>query len=365
LRIVIFGLTISSSWGNGHATPWRAIIRGLHELGHEVSFYEKDVRYYAKRRDFSDWPYSDLVFYEDWQQVRRKARAAAREADAVVFTSYLPDGAAIIDDLARINGPLKVFYDLDTPVTLNALKGSTSLDYLSAKQIPSFDLYLSFTGGRVLNELRQTWGAKRVVPLYGCVDPHTHFPVNLPGHFRCFLSYMGTYAADRQSKLEHLFLKPAQKFPTMQFFLAGSMYPEDVRNALPRNVRQFEHVSPKDHPALYSSSRATLNLTRADMAEYGFCPSGRLFEAAACGTPILSDRWEGIEQFFKPNEEILLVSSTQDVLTALNRSDKDLAAIAERAKQRTLSEHTGEARAKEMIRAIEAAGSKSFSAEVA
>lgn len=366
MHIVIFGLTLSSSWGNGHATPWRAIIRGLHQNGCRVTFYEKDADYYAKRRDFTEWPYSELVLYESWEQVRRKARAEASEADVVICTSYLPEGAKIIDEVMQVKRPLKLFYDLDTPVTLNTLRAAKgSLEYLRKEQIPGFDLYLSFTGGRILQELRNEWAAKRVAPLYGCVDPRAHFPVNLPGHFRCFLSYMGTYAADRQQKLNELFIAPAIKFSNMQFFLAGSMYPQHIKNKLPKNIHAFEHVSPKDHPALYSSSRATLNITRADMASYGHCPSGRLFEAAACGTPILSDRWDGIDEFFTPGEEIILAENAREAIQALSRSDEDLFKIALRAKQRTLDEHTGEVRAAQLLQEIERAGHKSLSAEVA
>jgi spore maturation protein CgeB len=366
LRIVVFGLTLSSSWGNGHATPWRAIIRGLHAQGHEVSFFEKDVRYYAKRRDFSDWPCSDLVLYESWDQIRRKARAEAAQADAVIFTSYLPDGAKIIDELFDLPRSLKIFYDLDTPITLNALRAAKGrLDYLRSDQIPDFDLYLSFTGGRILDELRNVWKARKVAPLYGCVDPDTHYGVELPGHFRCFFSYMGTYAPDRQAKLDELFVRPAAQFPNMQFFLAGSMYPENVKKRAPKNIRHFEHVSPKDHPALYSSSRATLNITRAEMAAYGHCPSGRLFEAAACGTPLLSDRWDGLDEFFAPGEELVLVESAFEVITTLKRPDAELAAIGGRAKQRTLEQHTGARRAEELVDAIEDSAQKSRSAEVA
>src|SRR5215470_11782855 len=200
MKIVIFGLTLSSSWGNGHATPYRAILRALARRGHQVSFYEKDAPYYRARRDFERCGYCGLILYHDWADVRRQALADAASADVVVGASYCPEGALIWDELLALNGPLHLFYDLDTPVTLATLS-SSDLDYLRADQIPAFDLYLSFTGGEILRELRERWGARLVRPLYGCVDPDVHVRVALSPAFECGLSYMGTYAADRQQKL--------------------------------------------------------------------------------------------------------------------------------------------------------------------
>jgi spore maturation protein CgeB len=343
LKITIFGLTLSSSWGNGHATPYRAILRALHRLGHEVVFYEQDVDYYAQRRDFLACEYSRLVLYRNWDEVRRAALAEAEGCDVVLTGSYVPRGAHINDDLLALSGPLHVFYDLDTPITLAGLdKGN--LDYLRRDQIAAFDLYLSFTGGAILRELEETWGARRARALYGCVDPEVHKRGALRPEFRCDLSYMGTYAADRQNQLEELLLKPAQSMPNLQFVLAGSLYPWQWR--WPANVRRFEHVAPPDHAALYSSSRLTLNLTRDGMAARGgYCPSGRFFEAASCGTPIVTDWFEGLDRFFTPGEEVLVVRTADEVTAALGCSDDELCGMAERARQRTLEEHTGMRRA--------------------
>ena len=350
MKFTIFGLTLSSSWGNGHATPYRAIIRALHGAGHEVVFFEKDVAYYAKRRDFSSAQFCELVLYRDWHEVRSRALPTAAESDVVITASYLPHGAEISDEMFALPRPLKVFYDLDTPITLKRLRHS-NVEYLRRDQIAEFDLYLSFTGGGALDELRNQWHAKAVAPLYGCVDPDVHFRVAVPQQYRCAFSYMGTYAPDRQQKLNTLFLAPAKRFPQQSFVLAGSMYPWDI--TMPSNVQYLEHVGPADHSALYSSSRATLNITRAEMAEYGYCPSGRLFEAAACGTPILSDNWDGMDSFFADQREILLVNATSDVLTALAMSHEQLAGMAARARERTLDEHTGTRRAQQMLAAIE------------
>jgi spore maturation protein CgeB len=355
VKITIFGLTLSSSWGNGHATPYRAIIRALSSMGHQVTFFEKDVPYYAKRRDFNTCDFCNLVLYSDWEEVRNRALRAAADSDVVITASYLSDGAQITDEILDLPRPLHVFYDLDTPITLKQLQNG-NLDYLRRDQIPEFDLYLSFTGGSVLDELRTQWRARAVAPIYGCVDPHVHFRVEVPDVYRCALSYMGTYAADRKQKLDELFFAPACELPQEKFVLAGSLYPAQMQ--LPANMKHFEHVGPGDHAALYSSSRLTLNITRAEMAARGYCPSGRLFEAAACGTPLLSDNWQGLNEFFVDGEEILLVNHTADVLAAMKMNDEELARIAPRARERTLDEHTGARRAQQMLDAFADASSQ-------
>ena len=355
LRIAIFGLTISSSWGNGHATPYRAILRALHRKGHQLTFFEKDVPYYALRRDFNTCEFCDLVLYSSWDETRNFARKTVAESDAVICASYCPDGARIIDDILEIQGPAKIFYDLDTPITLSSLAHG-DLDYLRRSHIPHFDSYLSFSGGRILDELVNKWGAQSAHPLYGCVDPEVHQRVPARDEFRCDLSYMGTYAADRQQKLEELFLTPADRLTNKQFVLAGSLYPWE--NKFPQNVQRIEHVAPADHAILYSSSRATLNITRNDMARSGYCPSGRFFEAAACCTAIISDWFDGLDTFFEvggDNPELILARNSEDVIEALARNDDELTEIARRARRRALSQHTGEHRAEDLIRYIEEA----------
>jgi len=355
VKITIFGLTISSSWGNGHATPYRAILKALHRQGHDATFFEKDVPYYAKHRDFSECDYCNLILYSDWDSLRKRALECSADSDAVICASFCPEGARIIDEILDLARPLKVFYDLDTPVTLASLeKGETA--YLRAEQIQEFDLYLSFTGGGTINELLSRWGARMALPLYGCVDTETHVRVDVPAEFCCDFSYMGTYAADRQQKLEALFVKPARCLGSKRFVLAGSLYPWDWQ--WPANVQHFQHVSPADHPALYSSSRLTLNLTRDDMARWGYCPSGRFFEAAACRTPIVTDWFEGLDRFFDCERELIVANTTDDVITAINLPDLELEAIATRARERTLSEHTGKDRAYELLSALERTSSR-------
>lgn len=346
MKITIFGLTLSSSWGNGHATPYRALVRALHQLGHQIVFYERDVEYYAKRRDFSACQYCRLVLYPAWQQVRLWALADAATSDVVMTGSYLPEGARINDELLGLLVPQRVFYDLDAPITLASLENG-ELEYLRRDQIPEFDLYLSFTGGRILAELERNWGARRARPLYGCVDPDVHRRAEVRDDFHCALSYMGTYAADRQEKVNQLLLQPAREMPDHRFVLAGSLYPSE--GEWPPNLRRFEHVAPADHPTLYSSSLATLNLTRSGMAARGgHCPSGRFFEAAACGTPIVTDWFDGLESFFTPGDELFVVNTANDVMAAL-RCPGELIHLAARARQRTLQEHTGMCRARQWL----------------
>lgn len=361
MKITIFGLTISSSWGNGHATPYRALIRALDQLGHTVRFYEKDVPYYANHRDRFHLPYCELVLYLNWEIIRQDAVTHAAESDVVIVASYCPDGARIADEMLALAGPMKVFYDLDTPITFAKFAADGKADYLHPRQIPEFDLVLSFTGGMALWRLEREFGAHVARALYGCVDPDEYRRVNAnhPG-LVCDLSYMGTYAADRQEKLETMFLEPARQSQEKQFLLAGSLYPWNWE--WPANVRKLDHVAPTHHPELYSSSRMTLNITRRGMADSGYCPSGRFFEAAACECPILTDTWEGLDTFFS-SEEILAVDSAGTVLEALRMDDQKLREIARRARQRTLDEHTGMHRAKELLGYLEEASAKIVQAE--
>jgi spore maturation protein CgeB len=362
VKIIFFGLTLSSSWGNGHATPLRAIIRALHRQGHSVTFYEKDVSYYAQHRDLESPNFCNLHLYSDWNDARGEALSHARECDAVITTSYLPDGAKVNDELLAVDDSLHVYYDMDTPVTLSRFASSEDLEYVRANQLREFDLVLSFTGGRALGVLRQDYGVRMTAPVYGCVDPDVHFRVNRNANLASDFLYMGTYAADRQAKLDALFFEVARQLPEQKFDVVGSLFPHGLD--WPMNVWYKPHATPTAHAALYSSARATLNITRGDMAAFGHCPSGRFFEAAACGTPIATDYFVGIEEFFDTESEVALVQSTEDVIRTLRRSDEKLATMARIARERTLDEHTGEVRARQLIKALEAAANKSL-AEVA
>ncbi len=356
MNITVFGLTISSSWGNGHATLWRGLCKALARKRHRVVFFERDVPYYAGARDLSELPGGRLVLYSDWESVRPQALMALSESDVAIVTSYCPDALAATELIGAGARGLRVFYDLDTPITLARLAVGDSVPYIGPRGLADFDLVLSYTGGSALDELRSRLSARRVVALYGHVDPDVHRPVPSQPHYRGDLSYLGTYSADRQAELEALFVEPARQRPEKRFLIAGAQYPQ----AFPwsSNIYFARHLPPSEHPAFFSSSRLTLNVTRAAMARTGFCPSGRLFEAAACGTPVLSDQWEGLDTFFTPGVDILVATTGADALAALDCDDAELARIGQAARERTLSDHTSERRAGEFIAALELALSR-------
>ena len=347
MHIVIFGLTISSSWGNGHATLWRSLVKAMLAGGHTVSFYERDVPYYAENRDLHALAAGGkLLLYGSIDDIRAEAERELNRADLALSTSFCPDGPEACRMILESAATLKAFYDLDTPVTLHGLRAHGSVPYLPAEGLGDFDFVLSYTGGRALDELKTRLGARVAVPLYGSVDPESHRPVAARDDLRCALSYLGTYAADRQAALERLFVEPAARLPLERFLIGGAQYPESL--AWRRNIAFLPHVPPEMHPSFFASSRATLNVTRAEMASYGFCPSGRLFEAAACGVPLLTDEWEGLDEFFTPGSEIMPVRSAQDVVDALSLGDSELRRMADAARVRTLAEHTGACRVGEL-----------------
>jgi spore maturation protein CgeB len=346
MRLVVFGLTISSSWGNGHATLWRGLCRALAAQGHQVTFFEKDASYYAGARDYLQIPCGQLVLYRDWQDVIALARQELDGADAAILTSYCPD-ALFWKELVLESRALHVFYDLDTPITLGRLMRGEDVPYIGAGGLGDFDLVLSFTGGRALDLLRDELGARQVAPLYGHADPEVHRRIAPNATYRSDLSYLGTYAADRQRALVTLFVEPARVRPHFRFVIGGAQYPQQFPWS--DNIHFVRHLPPGEHPAFFSSSRLTLNITRSDMAAMGWCPSGRLFEAALCGTPIVSDSWDGLDEFFEPDLEIITATSADETVAALDHTDAELAGIAARARERVLSEHTSAHRARELV----------------
>ena len=357
MRVVIFGLTVSSSWGNGHATLWRSLISAMLRRGYQVTFFEKDVPYYASARDLWSLPAGGTLFlYTDFEEIRPQAKRLLRDADLALVTSYCPDGpeASRLVLEGALRG-VRAFYDMDTPVTLDSLRTGAEVGYLPEGGLDGFDLVLSYTGGRAVEELQTRLGARAVAPLYGSVNPEVHHPVPAVEAFRAELSYLGTYAADRQATLERLFIQPAQRSTGRRFLIGGAQYPEGF--PWTENIFFTGHLEPAQHAAFFCSGRATLNVTRRAMAEYGYCPSGRLFEAAACGVPLLTDGWDGLEDFFTPGEEILRVDSAEEVLETLSLSDRELCRIAQAARERVLREHTADCRVLDLERAVAAARS--------
>ena len=352
MRLFIFGLTVSSSWGNGHATIWRGLCKALGRAGHQVTFFERDVPYYARHRDLCHTSEYELILYESWRDLEPVARAAVKESDCAILTSYCPDAPAAADLILELSVE-HVFYDLDTPVTLERLRQQQEVEYLPSYGLKPFDLVLSYTGGQALEELKLRLGARRVAALYGSADPASHKPVTPSSLYSADLSYLGTYAHDRQGQLDKLFLQPARSSPQKRFLIGGALYPSNFPWS--ENVFFVPHVPPPEHPAFYSSSKLTLSVTRGAMAKMGYCPSGRLFEAAACGTPVISDDWEGLEHFFEPGREILVASGASEVNEALAFDQQKRSEIAKAARERVFAEHTAEHRATELVELLEGA----------
>lgn len=353
MRFVVFGLTASSAWGNGHATLWRGLARALAGDGHSLEFFERDVPWYAAHRDATELPGGALRLYARLDDVLARARSATDAADVAMVTSYCPDARAATDLVLSSRAGLKVFYDLDTGVTLARLAAREPVEWVGPRGLGDFDLVLSFTGGKVLRLLRERLGARRAAALHGAVDPEVHRPSRPAAEFRGDLSWLGTWAPSRQAALEALFLGPAARMPDRTFVLAGAMY--DASFPWRANVRYVRHLEPALHPAFFCSSPLTVNVTRAEMAAVGHCPSPRLFEAAACGVPVLSDGFDGLDAFFAPGEEILVARDADEAADAVARPRAELARIGRRARERALAEHTAEARARELVALCEGA----------
>jgi len=344
LDIVILGLSITSSWGNGHATTYRGLVRELAKRGHRVTFLERDVPWYADNRDLPAPPYCRTVLYDSVAELKTQYSTVVESADVVIVGSYVPDGIAIGQWVTGLAGGVTAFYDIDTPVTLAQLvRGGTS--YITPELIERYDLYLSFTGGPTLARLEREFGSPCARPLYCSVDPVSYRPENVPPSWD--LGYMGTYSDDRQPTVERLLLEPARRWPGGRFAVVGPQYPAAVR--WPVNVERTEHLSPAEHRAFYTAQRFTLNVTRADMIAAGHSPSVRLFEAAACAVPIISDNWPGLDELFVPGKEILLARSPGDVLHLLRElPEAERRRIGMRARRRVIRAHTAAHRAEEL-----------------
>jgi spore maturation protein CgeB len=354
VKLVVLGLSLSSSWGNGHATTYRALLRAFAERGHEVVFLERETPWYAAHRDLPDPDFCRLALYGSIGELRRDWRAQVARADAVIVGSFTPEGVEVGRWVQATATGVVAFYDIDTPVTLARLAAGEA-DYVCAQLIADYDLYLSFTGGPTLDVLQHRYGSPAARALYCSVDADVYQP--LGAETRWDLSYLGTYSPDRQPTLERLLIDVARRAPDLRFCIAGPQYPADID--WPANVERLEHVPPDEHPRFYAASRYTLNVTRADMIAAGYSPSVRLFEAAACGAPIISDTWEGLDILLAPGREILLAEDSGTVLSLL----RDLPESARRAigragRRRILAGHTATHRAAELEELLRAAGAR-------
>lgn len=343
-EIVFIGLSITSSWGNGHASTYRSLIHGLHRRGHKVLFLERDQPWYASNRDAPILPYCQSRLYTDLEELRARFTPRIRAAAAVIVGSYVDDGRRVCDWVLDHAGGVKAFYDIDTPVTLEKLRDD-SCEYLRASQVPEFDLMLSFTGGPILQRLEREFGAKAARALYCSVDVDQHQPKGVRRDIE--LGYLGTYSDDRQPALEQLLNETARRLPKRRFAVVGAQYPSQLM--WPKNVQRVDHMTPGSHAQFYGRQRFTLNLTRADMRKAGYSPGVRLFEAAACGTPIISDEWVGLDEVLEPGKEILLARSTDDVIRHLDSiGDEQAQQIADAARARICAEHSSDHRAEQL-----------------
>jgi spore maturation protein CgeB len=344
MRFVVLGLSITSSWGNGHATTYRGLLRELAARGHDVLFLERDVPWYAGQRDLPQPPFCRLALYDSLEQLKREHAGAVRDADAVIVGSYVPEGVAVGEWVCSTARGVTAFYDIDTPVTLDKLDAG-DYEYLAPHLIGSYQLYLSFTGGPTLERLERDYGSPMARPLYCSFDPELYYPETVQAEWD--LGYMGTYSDDRQPTLDRLLVGPARLWPGGRFVVAGPQYPDRVRWT--SNTERIEHLPPCGHRRFYNRQRFTLNVTRAAMIEAGYSPSVRLFEAAACGTPIISDAWTGLDTLFAPGTEILLPAGPRDVVELLvDLPEAERRRIGARARKRVLSEHTSAHRAQEL-----------------
>jgi spore maturation protein CgeB len=344
LNITILGLSITSSWGNGHATTFRGLVRELSKNGHHVTFLERDVPWYASNRDLPEPPYCKTILYKDLQELKSNYETLIGEADLVIVGSYVPEGVAVGEWVVDVADGVTAFYDIDTPVTLAKIEND-EFEYLHPDLIKKYQIYLSFTGGPILKTLQKFYGSPMAKPFYCSFDPELYYPEAVQKKWD--LGYLGTYSVDRQKPLEDLMLNAARNLTDKKFAVAGPQYPQDIQ--WPSNVDRIEHLPPSEHRNFYNQQKFAMNITRADMIKSGYSPSVRLFEAAACSTPIISDYWDGIESIFEIGNEILISRSPEETISYLTTlPGEEVNAIGERAREKVLKEHTAAHRAIEL-----------------
>jgi spore maturation protein CgeB len=344
-RITFIGLSITSSWGNGHATTYRGLLRELEARGHEVTFLERDLPFYAAHRDLPSPAFARTILYGSTDELFQAHRRLVLESDLVVVGSYTVDGCEVGAWVCDLVPGRAAFYDIDTPITLQKMDAGDD-EYVSRALLPRYDLVLSFTGGPTLRRLEAEYGARRARPLYCSVDPALYAACEVDLEWD--LGYLGTYSADRQPMLDRLLTEVAERLPSGEFIVAGAQYPASVR--FPENVQRVDHIPPGRHPAFYCAQRWTLNVTREAMIAAGWSPSVRLFEAAACGTPIVSDAWPGLGDFLTPGREIVVARDAGEVLRALEMPESERLRVGRAARERVLAEHTAAHRAEALER---------------
>ncbi|MBB4066133.1 CgeB family protein [Gellertiella hungarica] len=355
MKIAFYGSSIVSAYWNGAATYYRGLLRALAARGHDITFYEPDVYDRQKNRDIDPPEWCKVVVYDGTLEALRQAAARAGEADVVVKAS----GVGFEDDrlLSEVMGAarpeaLKIFWDVDAPATLADLKAAP--DHPLRLALPRLDMVLTYGGGDPVVSAYRALGARDCIPVYNALDPETHFPVASDPRFVADLGFLGNRLPDREARVEQFFLEPAAKSPNQAFLLGGSGWDG---KPMAGNVRSLGHVSTRDHNAFNVSPKAVLNISRESMAENGFSPATRVFEAAGAGACLITDHWEGIDLFLKPDEEVLVARDGQDVAEIIGRLDRQRAwEIGRKALARVLAEHTYDHRAEAVDRLLRTHG---------
>jgi spore maturation protein CgeB len=359
LKIAFFGSSLVSAYWNGAATYYRGIIRALHERGHHVTFYEPDAYERQKHRDIADPEWASVVVYPADETGVSEALKQAKGVDLIVKAS----GVGVFDawleqavlDLQR-SSTLVVFWDVDAPATLDRVQADPSDRFRAL--IPRYDLVLTYGGGDPVVKAYEALGARTCLPIYNALDPSTHHPVPPSSRFAGDLGFLGNRLPDREARVEQFFLQAATEFPKGRFLLGGSGWSD---KSLPDNVHYIGHVYTQDHNAFNCTPRAVLNISRESMARYGFSPATRVFEAAGAGTCLISDHWEGIEQFLEPEREILVAQNGIEVAEQVRTLTLERAySIGKAARKRVLAEHTYAHRAAQLEQFLNAYSTFSF-----
>lgn len=345
LNIAFFGSSIVSAYWNGAATYYRGIVKALHAMGHQVTFYEPDIYERQKHRDIEDPDYCEVIVYEkDKVSLQGLLRKAQEEADIIIKTSGIGAFDAFLEreiPTLKKSTNAVIFWDVDAPATLERIKENPDDPFL--EDIPKYDCVLTYGGGRPVIEAYENFGARECVPIYNALDTTTHFPVKKEEKFDSTLNFLGNRLPDREERVKEFFMKPAQKMPGHKFLIGGSGWGDFN---LPANVEYVGHVYTKDHNAFNCSPLAVLNISRDSMASYGFSPATRVFEAAGAAACLITDYWIGIEEFFEPDEEILVARNGDEVVEILSSLTPERAReIGEAAYQKVINKHTYQHRA--------------------
>jgi spore maturation protein CgeB len=339
MKIAFYGSSLLSAYWNGAATYYRGMLRALSEKGYDITFYEPDVYDRQKNRDIDPPDWCRVVVYEGTIEALKSATAEANSADIVVKASGVGfEDDLLLDEVLRAARPdaLKIFWDVDAPATLADLRAAP--DHPMHKSLRAIDLVLTYGGGDPVVEAYRRMGARDCIPIYNALDPHTHHPVSVQQRFVGDLGFLGNRLPDREARVEQFFLEPAARTPSQRFLLGGSGWGD---KQMASNIAYLGHVGTADHNAFNVSPKAVLNISRSSMAENGFSPATRVFEAAGAGACLITDYWEGIPLFLTPDQEVLVARDGRDVADIMAELTPERArAIGEAALERVLREHT-------------------------